>query len=203
MKTVASEQSMKYRAIFRAHVMQFAPDHFVWIDETGCDARDHVRKFGYALRGITPIYHRVLARGRRISAIAAISNDGLLGVELTAGTVNGDIFSDFIRGTLIPEMEPFDGSARKSIVIMDNCAIHHVQAVKKMLEDAGIMLIYLPPYSPDLNPVEEAFSSVKYYLKDHDELLQAVDDPLPIIHSSYSSITPQKCKQWISHCGYA
>ena len=60
---------------------------------------------------------------------------------------------------------------------MDNCKIHHVQAVKDFFEDAGILLMFLPPYSPDYNPIEEAFSSVKYYLKDHDELLQSVDDP--------------------------
>uniref|UniRef100_A0A1X7VTI6 Tc1-like transposase DDE domain-containing protein n=1 Tax=Amphimedon queenslandica TaxID=400682 RepID=A0A1X7VTI6_AMPQE len=82
-------------------------------------------------------------------------------------------------------MEPFDGSPKKSIIIMDNCSIHHVSGVKQLLEDAGILLFYLPPYSPDLNPFEEAFSSVKYYLKDYDDVLQAVADPLPIARHGY------------------
>ena len=164
--------------------MQFTPDHFVWVDETGSDARHHIRKYGYALRGIRPVKHRVLARGRRISAVAAISTDGLVGVDFTVNTVNADVFADFIRGTVIPEMEPFDGSIKKSILVMDNCAIHHVHTIKTLLDDAGILLIYLPPYSPDLNPIEEAFSYIKYYLKDHDELLQEVNDPLPIIRSA-------------------
>lgn len=174
---VATEQSMERRALFRAQVLQFTPDHFVWLDESGSDARHHIRKYGYAVRGIRPVYHRVLARGRRVSALAAISTNGLVGVDLTFGTVNGDdVFADFVRGTVIPEMEPFDGSIKKSIVVMDNCTIHHVRAVKTLLGDAGILLIYLPPYSPDLNPIEETFSYVKYYLKNHDDLLQVVTD---------------------------
>ena len=74
--------------------------------------------------------------------------------------------------------------------------------MKMLLEDAGILLIFLPPYSPDLMPIEEAFSSVKYYLKDHDELLQTVTDPFPIVHAAFNTITAKKCKGWISHCGY-
>ena len=82
---------------------------------------------------------------------------------------------DFIRGSLIPNMQPFPGEL--SILIMDNCSIHHVQEVKDILEAAGILLIFLPPYSPDYNPAEELYkivfySYIKYYLKDHDDLIQ-------------------------------
>ena len=96
-----------------------------------------------------------------MSAIAAISTDGYVGAELTYGTVNGEMFADFVRGTLIPDMEPYAG------------------------DNAGILLYYLPPCSPDFNPIEYAFSSVKSYLKDHDELLQTVSDPLPNIKSIF------------------
>ena len=89
-----------------------------------------------------------------------------------------------------------------SIAVMDNCSIHHVQEVKKLFDDAGILVFFLPPYSPDYNPIEEAFSAVKYYLKEHDEILQSVADPLPIVSSAFHSITPLKYKQWIVHSGY-
>lgn len=117
-------------------------------------------KFGYALRGEPPIYHHFLVHGKRVSAIAAISTEGLVGVELTTGTVNSELFADFVLGTLIPEMEPFDGSAKKSIAIMDNCSIHHNTVIKQHFEDAGILVLFLPPYSPDLMPIGEAFSSL-------------------------------------------
>ena len=59
------------------------------------------------------------------------------------GTVNGDTFSDFIRGTLILEMEPFDGSIKKSVIIMDNCSIQHVEDVKSLLDEVGILFFFL------------------------------------------------------------
>ena len=92
--------------------------------------------------------------------------------EMITGTTNGETFFDFIRGSVIPCMQPFP--APGSILVMDNCSIHHIQEVKDILDQAGILslLLYLPPYSPDLNPAEEMFSYVKYYLKDHDEILQ-------------------------------
>ena len=71
---------------------------------------------------------------------------------------------------------------------MDNCTIHHTAAIKELLLDAGILVFFLPPYSPDLNPIEEAFSSVKYYLKQHDELLQSITNPFPVIYSAFNSI---------------
>ena len=96
-------------------------------------------KFGYSLRGFPPVCHRLLARGKRISAIAAIRSEGILGVELTTGTVDGDKFVDFIRGTLIPNMHAYDVTSSKSVVVMDNCAIHHIPEV---LEDAGILCFF-------------------------------------------------------------
>lgn len=170
---------------------------FVWVDETGSDKRKSMRRFGYSLRGLPPVCHRFLVRGNRISAIAAICSEGLLGVELVTGTVNGDKFFDFIRGTLIPNMNAFDGSSSKSIIVMDNCSIHHVPKVIELLEDAGIVILFLPPYSPDLNPIEETFSSVKYFLQDHDEILQATDDPKIIIQSAFDNITKEQCIGWI------
>jgi len=93
----------------------------------------------------TLVYTRTLARGKRFSAIAAICSEGLIDVELTYNSVDSDQFFDFIRGTLIPNTQPFDGSNTKSFVIMDNCSIHHVEPVKELLQDAGILLIFPPP----------------------------------------------------------
>lgn len=201
-QTIAMQRSSTYRGHFMSLVLQFSPECFVWVDETGSDARSHIRKFGYQLRGLTPVHHRILVRRKRISAISAISTDGIMGLHLTQGNVNSEIFCDFLT-SLIPEMEAFDGSLKKSIIIMDNCSIHHTYAVQSLLQSVGILIFYLPPYSPDLNPIEEAFSAVKYYLKDHDELLQLVSDPIPIIKSAFqSTITANKCKKWILHSGY-
>ena len=62
----------------------------MWIDETGCDKRDNIRKFGYAMRGECPVYHRSLHQGRRVFTIAALCTDGIISIECTLGTVDGD-----------------------------------------------------------------------------------------------------------------
>ena len=82
---------------------------------------------------------------------------------------------------------PYDGENTHSILVMDNCSIHHVQPVLDTLKQMGILVLLLPPYSPDMNPIEEMFSYIKYYLKDHDPILQALDDPVPLIEASFES----------------
>lgn len=201
-RQVALQRSHSLRGSFIAQALLYRRDLFVWLDETGCDRRNYMRKFGYAVRGDTPTYHRLLTRGQRISAIAAISCDGLVAVELKRGTVDSEFMYDFIRGTLIPRMHTFDGLSPKSIVIMDNCSIHHVEEIKELFNAVGIVVFFLPPYSPDFNPIEECFSYIKYYLKEHDELLQILHTPETIVRAAFNSITSDHCTGWINHCGY-
>ena len=95
-------------------------------------------------------------------------------------------------------MLPYDGENPRSILVMDNCSIHHVQPVLDTLKQMGILVLFLPPYSPDVNPIEEMFSYIKYYLKDHDPILHALDDPVPLIETSFESVTKEKCIGWIT-----
>ena len=71
-------------------------------------------------------------------------------------------------------MQPFDRSSPQSVLVLDNCSVHHVSGATDLLREAGILVVFLPLYSPDLNPAEELFSVVKYYLKEHDKILQAM-----------------------------
>ena len=97
-------------------------------------------------------------------------------------------------------MQPFPD--KHSVVIMDNCSIHHVAEVKDLIEDGGILVLFLPPYSPDYNPIEELFSYLKYYLKEHEDLIQVIPTPIPIIEAALDSVTKSKCHGWINDCGY-
>lgn len=169
----------------------------VWVDETGCDRRSHIRKFEYAFWGETLVYHRILHRGEHISSIAAISVDGIIALESHKDSVSAEVFADFIRGNLVPQMWAFDGESPISVVVMDNCSIHHTELVLDLLKEAGIVVIFLPPYSPDCNPIELVFAYIKAYLKHHYEL-QALSDPLPVINATFESITPQQCQTWIT-----
>ena len=202
MRQVALQRSCSVRGHFMAKVLLYPKIMYVFLDETDCDNRSFMRKYGNAIRSEVPVCRRLLVRGQRISAIAAISCDGVVALEMKKGTVDSDIFYDFVRGSLIPQMQTFDGVSARSVVIMDNCSIHHVPEVKDIFARSGIPVFFLPPYSPDNNPIEEAFSYVKGYLRKHDNLLQSISDPCDVIKSAFDSITPSHCNQWINHSGY-
>ena len=110
---------------------------------------------------MTPVRTRFLVKGKRVSCIAAIACDRLVALEATTTTVDAQILFDFVRGSLIPNMLPIDGSSPRSVAVMDNCSIHHADSVKELFRQVGVLLIFLPPYSPDLNPIELAFAKVK------------------------------------------
>ncbi len=93
---------------------------------------------------------------------------------------------------------PFNGVNPHSVVVLDNCSIHHIEEVHTMLEEVGVMVLFLPPYSPDLNPNEEAFSKVKTNLKISND---ADFDAETLLLNSFASITPNDCHGWISHPG--
>ena len=99
-------------------------------------------------------------------------------------------------------MMQFDGYNPRSIAIMDNLAVHRVAEILALFCDMGILVLFLPPYSPDLNPLEECFSFVKSYLKRHTELLQVIPDASCIIKSAFDSVTHQQCEGWIHNSGY-
>ena len=99
-------------------------------------------------------------------------------------------------------MLPFDGENPRSILVLDNCSVHHVQPLTETLRQVGILTLFLPPYSLDMYPIEELFSYFKYYLKDHDMVLQAMRDPLSLLKAGFDSVTPEQCNAWIRHARY-
>ena len=124
-----------------SQVQLFRQYQFVFVNETGCKSKDHMHRFGYALWGKSPIRHGILHKGGRISAIAAIASTGIVAVDMTTGTVNGAVFFDFGRSLLIPQILPFECENARSIVVLDNCSIHHVQHVIDLFVAAGILVL--------------------------------------------------------------
>ena len=142
------------------------------------------------------------SEGERLSSVAAVSVDGVIAVDFTHDSMNPEFFYEFARGSLIPNLLPFNGQNLRSVVIMDNCSIHHVDYVEQLFHDAGVLLLFLPPYSPDMNPIEHTFSKVKNYLRRHDELVQVVDDVTSLVRVAFNTVTEEDCCGWIQHCGY-
>ena len=161
-----SRQKITLRAQFIAAEMSaFDPAMILWIDETGCDRRNALRQYGYGIRGLAPQDHQLQLRGVRYSAIGILSMDGVQDVYITENTVNGDTFLDFLYTQLLPLLMPFDGINHNSIVVLDNASIHHTDAAVNAICGVGALVRFLPPYSPDLNPIECVFGEVNSFCK--------------------------------------
>ena len=199
---IAIQRSDAMRAKFMSEISSYDPSMFVWIDESGCDRRNSTRKFGYSIRGIPPVDHRLLVRGTRYSAIPVMSVAGIHDVYLAEGSVDGDRFSHYVTEYLLPVLLPFNGTNPHSIVIMDNASIHHVDTNVQLIENSQAKVIFLPPYSPDFNPLEPVFSKVKTIMKENDKLFQVTSAPRALLALAFGMITPDDCLGFSRHCGY-
>ena len=126
--------------------------------------------------------------------VSAIGLSGPKAPFVFAGAMDAEVFRIYTERVLVPELQPGD------IVVMDNLSSHKDSQARKMIQGAGAMILDLPPYSPDFNPIEEMWSKVKAFLhktkaRTEKALLQAITDAL-------RSITPDDCAGWFKHCGY-
>jgi transposase len=88
---------------------------------------------------------------------------------------------------------PFNGTNPNSVVIMDNCSIHHLHDVIKLIHSVGALVLFLPPYSPDLMPIEECFSKIKHFLRLHEAVAQSVQDIKLLITAAFASARLSSC----------
>jgi len=132
-----------------------------------------------------------------------MSTEGIHDICLYEGTVNGSKFEDFIENCLFQILQPFNGINPFSVVIMDNAAIHHVDGVRDLIEtQVGARLLFLPPYSPDLNPLEEVFGQVKKIMKQNDSLFQVFSSPRVLLSLAFNLVNKEDCICYIAHSGY-
>ena len=191
---VAKQHDDELRHQFFSDVSLYTPEMCIFVDETGSDHRDCLRRYGYGIRGKPPKSCQLLERGDRYSAIAAMTCEGIESLRVVSTTVDGDTFLDFIQRDLLPILMPFNGVNRNCIVIMDNCSVHHVPGVESIITSVGALVHYLPPYSPDLNPIEECFSKVKSCLKTTE--LTHIDHETAIL-AAFACVTSSDCQGWI------
>jgi len=127
--------------------------------------------------------------------VAALRHDRITAPCLFDGPINGETFEAYVERVLLPTLKPGD------IVIMDNLGSHKGEVIRQMIEAAGARLMFLPAYSPDLNPIEMAFSKLKAHLRaararTYDALWRAVGDICSLFE-------PRECWNFLSHAGYA
>jgi transposase len=165
----------------------------IFIDETWTKT-NMVRLYGWA-----PVGHRLVdavphGHWKTSTFIAGLRQDGLVAPCVYNGAVNGELFLAYVEQVLAPTLTNGD------IVVMDNLSSHKVAGVRKAIEDTGARLLYLPPYSPDLNPIEQAFAKLKALLRAKalrtvEALWNALGDVVPCFSSN-------ECANFLRHAGY-
>jgi transposase len=126
--------------------------------------------------------------------VGGLRADGFAAPVVTAGAVNGDLFRAYVRQQLAPALRPGD------VVVMDNLGSHKVAGVREAIEAAGGRLLYLPPYSPDLNPIENAFSKLRRLLRTAAE--RTVEGLWRRIGRVLDEFRPDERRAYLRHCGY-
>ena len=166
---------------------------FKFVDETSTNLT-YCRRYARAEGGQRAHQATPLHGGPNVTLIAALTPDGLGALMSVDGAVNGDVFAAYLDQVLGPTLVPGD------VVVLDNLPAHKVAGLAELVEARGARLLYLPPYSPDFNPIELAFSKLKTGLRTAQartrEALEAV------IQDASDWITERDAKNWFDHCGY-
>jgi transposase len=165
----------------------------VFLDESGVTT-EMTRRYGWAPRPARVSEAVPAGHWRTLTVLAALTVEGMLASMTIESPTDGDVFLAFLEQVLGPRLEP------GHIVILDNLAAHKVEGVRELVESRGAQLLYLPPYSPDFNPIEQAWSKLKQLLRGAKARLLGQLEPA--IARAMDAITPQNAKAFFRHCGY-
>lgn len=170
------------------------PSKLVFVDETWAKT-NMTRTHGYAPKGERLTDAAPHGHWHTTTFVGALTARGFIAPMVVDGAVNGPVFRAYVEQVLVPELRPGD------VVVMDNLGSHTVAGVRAAVEGAGCRLLFLPPYSPDLNPIENAFSKLKALLRKAAE--RTVDGLWSALGRLLDCFTRRECRNYFRHCGYA
>jgi transposase len=153
------------------------------------------RSHGRCARGTRLVAKVPQGRWRTLTFLAALRRDQVVAPCVIDGPINGESFLAYVEQVLVPALRPGD------IVIIDNLGSHKSKAVRKAIHAAGAKLFFLPPYSPDLNPIEQFFAKLKTLLRKAAE--RTVETTWKRIGDLLTAFTPQECGNYFANAGYA
>lgn len=187
-----SAANLRRRQEYLAQIGSIPPERLIFLDESGVTTsmtRLRARGVGGGRIG----EGAPAGRWKILTILGAMSVRGIVAAMTIEEATDSDIFEAFVAQVLCPALQPGD------VVVMDNLASHKVPPIRQHIEEAGAHLLYLPPYSPDLNPIEKAWSKLKQRLRtakarSREALENAITDALPLI-------TPENAKAWFRASG--
>lgn len=188
-----TESVRQQRQCWQQETSQIDPAKLIFLDESGITTQ-MTRRYGRAARGERVNEGIPAGHWRTLTVLGAVRQSGWVATMTLEAATDGDIFQAYLEQVLCPQLGLGD------IVVMDNLAAHKVAGVRELIENAGAELRYLPPYSPDFNPIEKCWSQFKQLLR------KAKARSLVTLEQSVAevltAITPQNVRACFRHCGY-
>ena len=181
------------RADWKAQQGTLDAARLVFLDETWTTT-NMARRFGRSPNGERVIGAVPQGHWQTSTFVAGLRQNGLIAPLVLDGAMDGEAFLAYVQQFLAPALRPGD------IVVIDNLSSHKVAGVREAIEAAGASLLYLPPYSPDLNPIEQVFAKLKALLRS--AACRTLDALWTRIGSVLTRFTAQECAAYIAHCGY-
>lgn len=184
----------RQRTLFQKAVKALDVTRFKFLDESSVNL-SLTRLYGRAAPDQRVVDQVPLPTGPHTTTLAVIGLTGVTAPLMLSGAVNGTVFYGYITQCVAPTLQPGD------VLFMDNLPAHKSAGIEALIEAQGARLIYLPPYSPDFNPIELAWSKVKTTLR----RLKArtLPDVIEALNQALLAITSQDIQGWFTHCGYA
>jgi len=178
---------------WRAAQPSLDPTRLRFIDETWATT-NMTRRYGRAPAGQRLVEAVPHGHWKTTTFVAALGADGLTAPMVVDGAMTGDLFVAYVERVLVPTLRAGD------IVVMDNLSSHKRAEVRQAIEGAGGTLLYLPPYSPDLNPIEQAFAKLKALLRKARE--RTVEGLWAFLGRALDAFTAPECRNYLRHCDY-
>jgi transposase len=173
---------------------KFDPRKLVFIDETAAST-NMTRRYGRGTRGERLVCKVPHGHWKTSTFVAALRHNRVTAPFLLDGPMNGTTFLVYVEDVLAPTLK------RGDIVIMDNVGVHKVAGVREAIDARGATLLYLPPYSPDLNPIEQFFSKLKSLLRK--AAARTIDSLWEVIGSCLTDFSPRECAAYLTNSGYS
>jgi transposase len=186
-------EAQQRRQAWRDQVKQIDPKRLVFLDESGVTT-EMTRRYGRAPRGERVQEGTPAGHWRTVTLLGAMSSEGLVATMTIESPTDAEVFLAYVDQVLVPRLEP------GQVVILDNLAAHKVAGVRQRIEAAGAQLLYLPPYSPDFNPIEKCWAKIKQLLRAAKARTLEVLDAA--ITEALAAITSQNASAWFRHCQY-
>lgn len=194
---IAAEQDrpdvQQRRAWWRVQQQGLDPHRLVFLDETWVKT-NMTRPRGRSEQGTRLIGKTPHGHWKTTTFLAGLRTTGLVAPLVIDGALNGDLFVAYVKKQLVPVLKKGD------IVVLDNLSSHKRTEAREAIEKAKAELWFLPPYSPDLNPIEQAFSKFKWLVRSAAE--RTVEGLWDLCGKLIERITPTECQNYIKHAGY-